>query len=81
MPTVNVGVRQKGRLAAKSVIHCTTTVESIKNAIEDAVAKRYKPKEWPVSNPYGVGNASSEIIKMIKEMRFLPMKSFHDLKV
>ncbi|HHH1036041.1 TPA: UDP-N-acetylglucosamine 2-epimerase, partial [Yersinia enterocolitica] len=33
VPTVNIGQRQDGRLAAKSVINCTANVESIKKAI------------------------------------------------
>lgn len=81
VPTVNIGFRQKGRLAAKSVLHCSADFAAIKRTIDLAVSKRYKQANEKIVNPYGQGDASSQVIDMIKTMRFSPMKTFHDLKV
>ncbi|EKM33803.1 UDP-N-acetylglucosamine 2-epimerase family protein, partial [Vibrio harveyi] len=42
VPTVNIGSRQKGRLAAKSVLNAAATKESISNTISLAVSRKYK---------------------------------------
>jgi UDP-hydrolysing UDP-N-acetyl-D-glucosamine 2-epimerase len=81
VPTVNVGLRQKGRLAAKSVLHCATVDEDILEAIELAVSRKYKQKDEVIINPYGQGDTSSLVIEMIKSLDFTPMKVFHDLGV
>jgi UDP-N-acetylglucosamine 2-epimerase (non-hydrolysing) len=81
VPTVNLGLRQKGRLAAKSVLHCAATEDAILEAIELAVSRKYKQKNEEISNPYSKGDASSRIIEMIKSFKFSSMKVFHDLEV
>ncbi len=53
VPTVNIGARQKGRLAAKSVLNTTATKESISNAIGLAVSRKYKAEDENIANPYG----------------------------
>lgn len=80
VPTVNIGVRQKGRLAAKSVINAKPTTLSISEAIKVAIANGYKEKGEAVVNPYGQGNASRQLIEMIKDMKFNPCKQFFDIK-
>ena len=81
VPTVNIGLRQKGRLAAKSVLHCAATYDEILKTIELATSRKYKQKNEEVVNPYGMGDASSRIIDMIKKCKFSAMKTFHDLDV
>jgi|TARA_B110000879_G_C11183395_1_gene519800 UDP-N-acetylglucosamine 2-epimerase (non-hydrolysing) len=80
VPTVNVGVRQQGRLAAKSVLHCSATVDGILEAIALAVSRNYKKEDEKILNPYGQGNASLKVIKMIKSFNFSRMKVFYDLE-
>ncbi|MDO6579733.1 UDP-N-acetylglucosamine 2-epimerase [Photobacterium sp. 2_MG-2023] len=79
VPTVNIGSRQKGRLAAKSVIHAEPNKEAIISAIGTALNRSYKAKEEKVSNPYGAGDSSSKVIEMIKGLRFVPCKKFYDI--
>ena len=81
VPTINIGLRQKGRLAAKSVINCAPNIFVIKEAIDIAISKKYKIKGEKILNPYGQGDASSKVIKMIKNMTFSPMKTFYDMEV
>ena len=80
VPTVDIGVRQKGRLAAKSVLNCSADEESIIEAIESAVSRSYKSANEKIHNPYGSGNASAQAIEMLKNLDFEPTKSFYDIK-
>ncbi|WP_299266775.1 UDP-N-acetylglucosamine 2-epimerase [uncultured Psychrosphaera sp.] len=80
VPTVNIGVRQKGRLAAKSVLNCDATKEAISSTIKSAVLRSYKTAGEEIINPYGAGNASAQVIKMLKSLEFEPSKPFYDLK-
>ena len=79
VPTVDIGARQKGRLAAKSVLHCEVNQADIERAILSAVARDYKEPTEAIDNPYGQGNTSGKVIEMIKTLDFNPCKTFHDL--
>jgi UDP-hydrolysing UDP-N-acetyl-D-glucosamine 2-epimerase len=80
VPTVNIGMRQKGRLAAKSVLHCDANKTDIQQTMQIAIEQHSKGFDEIVSNPYGRGDASGQIIAMIKSMRFDRVKSFYDLR-
>ena len=81
VPTVNIGVRQKGRLSAKSVINCNAERSSIVSAIDIALKRSYKTLDENIVNPYGEGDASQKVISMLKNLDFNPVKTFYDLKV
>ncbi|TOP14847.1 UDP-N-acetylglucosamine 2-epimerase (hydrolyzing), partial [Vibrio parahaemolyticus] len=71
VPTVNIGSRQKGRLAAKSVLNCKPDQIDISASIRAAVQRAYKKdSNEVVLNPYGEGNTSGQVIDMIKTLRF-----------
>ena len=77
VPTVNIGNRQKGRITGPTIINCEPERDSIKKAIEKAF-KFEKSTKW--EHPYGNGNASEQILKIIKDS--IPVKiskSFYDL--
>lgn len=63
IPTVNIGDRQKGRIMADSVISCEPECQSILNAME--LAMHMEPGEY--QSPYGTGNTSDQIVRIIKE--------------
>ncbi|TVL22547.1 UDP-N-acetyl glucosamine 2-epimerase [Shewanella xiamenensis] len=79
VPTVNIGVRQQGRLAAKSVLHCPANKEAIEQAIKIAITRGYKADNEIINNPYGQGDSSAQVIAMIKSLNFEPCKSFYNL--
>ncbi|USD60252.1 UDP-N-acetylglucosamine 2-epimerase (hydrolyzing) [Vibrio sp. SCSIO 43140] len=81
VPTVNIGSRQKGRLAAKSVLNAKATKQSISNAIALAVSREYKSPDERIINPYGQGDSSKQVIEMIKGLDFEPCKSFYDVNI
>lgn len=80
VPTVNIGMRQKGRLAAKSVLNCDATAVAIQTAIELAFSRTYKTSGEHIHNPYGQGNASQQVVSMLKNLKFASVKTFYDLK-
>ena len=80
VPTVDIGMRQKGRLAAKSVIHCAPEKNEIINAIQYGINKKYKVGQEEIINPYGQGDASGQIIRLLKELKESALKSFYDCK-
>lgn len=77
--TINIGMRQKGRLSAKSVIHCNLLKNDIVNAIYVGINKTYKINDEVIINPYGQGDASGQIVTLLKELNVSPFKSFYDL--
>ncbi len=79
VPSINIGIRQRGRLAAKSVLHCDVNSESIINAINIAISRCYKDIDEVIVNPYGEGDTSQRILNMIKQMKFTGVKPFYDL--
>jgi UDP-hydrolysing UDP-N-acetyl-D-glucosamine 2-epimerase len=80
VPTVNIGSRQKGRLAAKSVINAEPSSPSISNSIRTAITRSYKQLDESVNNPYGQGDTSGQVIEMIKSLKFEPSKIFFDIQ-
>ncbi|SHO57611.1 UDP-N-acetylglucosamine 2-epimerase [Vibrio quintilis] len=79
IPTVDIGVRQKGRLAANSVIHADADFVSIHRAIQMAVTDTGKEPSAAIENPYGQGNTSALVIEMIKTIPFEKCKPFFDV--
>jgi UDP-N-acetylglucosamine 2-epimerase (non-hydrolysing) len=79
VPTVNIGVRQQGRLAANSVLHCAATPSAIARTIKTAITRSDKTDSQAIENPYGKGDTSQQVIEMIKSLKFNPSKSFYDL--
>ena len=67
---LNIGVRQQGRLAAKSVLNCDVSVEAIVSAIRVAISKDYKHDLEMIVNPYGEGRASFNVIEMIEKWQW-----------
>ena len=79
--TINIGDRQKGRLKADSVINCEPTKESINRALNTLYNKDFQKDLLSVKNPYGDGNATKKIMKIIQNTP-LPAelkKEFFDL--
>jgi|APSaa5957512535_1039671.scaffolds.fasta_scaffold08674_3 GDP/UDP-N,N'-diacetylbacillosamine 2-epimerase (hydrolysing) len=79
--TINIGDRQKGRLKADSVIDCKPTKASIKQAIETLYSEDFRNILPAVQNPYGKGNASDKIMKILREVKIPEQlkKEFYDL--
>ena len=71
IPTVNIGDRQRGRLMAESVISCEANTEEISNAITRALSDEFRQRISGIKNPYGDGNTSDKVIKIIYDYLFV----------
>ena len=76
IPTMDIGDRQKGRIAAESVIHCGYSTEEIKAGLERVVA--YKANK--IDNPYYKEGTCDAILKVIKTYPLdnIVQKHFYD---
>jgi len=79
VPTVNIGTRQLGRLAAKSVLHCEGKFLAIQASIGNALSSAFKIQAKTTVNPYGQGNASQAVVKVLESTQLSTIKRFHDL--
>ena len=81
--TVDIGDRQKGRLAADSVIHCEPTRDDIREALRRIYEPPFRSALPYIRNPYGNGGASRSIVEVIKghALDHLLKKSFFDLPI
>lgn len=70
IPTINIGERQKGRIAGETVIQCEPEADSIDKAIEQSLSKEFRGKITKAVNPYGDGNTSDKIVRVIKDYLF-----------
>lgn len=69
LPVVNIGNRQKGRLHATNVQFVEHSVPDIINAINRAIYDiGYRKMVQNCINPYGDGNASEKIAKILSEI-------------
>lgn len=85
VPTVNVGVRQDGRLRAKSVIDVPEEEAAIVAAMKTALAPEFRRAIAADKPPYGrPGNATAAVIAALEGVDFSVLaarKPFHDLPV
>ena len=83
-PTVNIGDREKGRVAAESVINCAPLSGSIVKALKTAFSPGFNDLCSKVKNPYGNGGAAGKIYKILREKlkgRVKTNKTFYDLRI
>jgi UDP-N-acetylglucosamine 2-epimerase (non-hydrolysing) len=75
VPSVNVGQRQAGRLAASTVLHCGRSLAEIKTALADAMQLDCTA----VCNPYGDGEVSHKVVSLLKNVPLSSQKKFYDV--
>lgn len=79
IPTLNIGDRQKGRIAANSVIHCGISEEDILGGLNKALSMDIE--NMALYNPYEKAGTIKNILKVIKNVPLekLFRKSFYNL--
>lgn len=83
LPVVNIGDRQKYRDRAINVIDVENNGLKIINAIEYAISNEFRKTLQNIVNPYGDGNTSEKIVKILSEIKITPEilhKKWNDLK-
>jgi GDP/UDP-N,N'-diacetylbacillosamine 2-epimerase (hydrolysing) len=68
IPTVDIGNRQKGRIRARTVIHCDAIEKDILDAIHTGFSKTFRASIKGAVNPYGGGGASLRIKDTLKRI-------------
>lgn len=81
IPTVNIGIRQQGRLASQSVIHCGDSAGEIAFAISEALSPCCKGIAAKAPNPYYKDNTLALIVDAIATAPLdeLKIKKFYNL--
>lgn len=79
IPTVNIGVRQFGRLAAESVLHCPAETAAIVGTLHLALSDQFGARCRDAVNPYGQGNAAKQVTQVLGSFMGGTHKHFHDL--
>jgi UDP-hydrolysing UDP-N-acetyl-D-glucosamine 2-epimerase len=81
-PTVNIGIRQKGRIMAESIINCDDNKDDIIAAINCALSNDFKNTYKNKVPPYGNGGASTKIKDVLKncDLSKLLIKKFYDVE-
>jgi GDP/UDP-N,N'-diacetylbacillosamine 2-epimerase (hydrolysing) len=68
-PTLNLGIRQNGRVGANSIINCEKVSEkNIVKSLEKLKSKKFKRNLKNVKNPYEKLNTSNNILKILKKI-------------
>lgn len=79
-PTINIGVRQKGRIAPASVINCEPNKVDIFKAVQKAQSYNFKKAISNQDQIYGDGTATEKIMAVIRSNKDINLqKSFYDL--
>lgn len=81
IPTVNIGIRQRGRAAADSVIHCGDTADEIEAAITKALSPDFRLIAAKAENPYAKPATVATIVDKLcsVDIASLLPKKFHDI--
>jgi len=84
LPVVNIGDRQAGRFKPINIIDCPCAEESIIQAINQALSDKFKQSIAELDSPYGDGNTSIRIVKILESINFnnrsqFLKKGFYDL--
>ncbi len=81
IPTVDIGIRQKGRICAKSIIHCGDSADEIYRAIAYALSPSGRALAASASNPYHRSDTLERMVTAIADtpLEKLRTKTFYDL--
>jgi UDP-hydrolysing UDP-N-acetyl-D-glucosamine 2-epimerase len=70
LPTVNVGLRQKGRERARNVLDAEPNTETILAKIAEARSAAFRASLEGMTNPYGDGHAAERIVQVLTSCPF-----------
>ena len=81
IPTLDIGSRQGGRMAAESVWHCGTDKQSIVNGLKHFLSDEFRQIAAAASNPYEKEGTAESIFNIISTYPLdgITQKHFYDL--
>jgi UDP-N-acetylglucosamine 2-epimerase (non-hydrolysing)/GDP/UDP-N,N'-diacetylbacillosamine 2-epimerase (hydrolysing) len=74
IPAINVGLRQRGRMAGNNVIFCDSDAQSVSAALAKAFSQPFLDMVKLTRNPYGEGDSANQAYCMLKEMDLQSMR-------
>ena len=82
IPTLDIGNRQKGRIAAESVWHCDNDTSSIVKNLKKVLSDDFRELVKLAVNPYEKENTTANICRIISDfpLNDLKQKKFYDIK-
>lgn len=80
--TINIGDRQKGRVKAQSTLDIGVGAKEIVSAFNKINTSEFKTMLAKVTNPYGQGNSSRQVVDILKsfDLGALKTKRFYDIE-
>ena len=78
IPSINVGIRQRGRLQPASVINTETDAVAVGSAINQALSTDFSEFCRSVVNPYGDGHAAQKMLAVLQTSSLSTVKVFFD---
>lgn len=81
IPTLNIGIRQDGRIAATSVYHCATDKTSISAGLDHILSSEFRDIASKAQNPYEKEGTTQAIFDVISTypLEGIIQKKFYDL--
>lgn len=81
IPTLNIGDRQKGRLASKSVVNCGTSKDEVIAGLKLCLSEEMQKAVKTYENPYAKPDTANLIYQELKNVVLagLNLKTFYDL--
>ena len=68
LPTIDIGLRQKGRERARNVSDATPEADTILQKIGEARSEAFRSSLTGMENPYGDGHASEKIVQVLTKV-------------
>ena len=80
-PVVNIGERQRGRLAPANVVSCPGNPIAIRRALTRILSKNFRHRCADLKNPFGSGSAAQRIVARLRSFpdHSSCQKRFYDL--
>lgn len=82
IPTLNIGIRQDGRIAAASVVNCGVSKEEISCGLATVLSEEMRNKAKMVENPYAQPDTLEKIVEAVcsTPLDNIIIKPFYDLE-
>ena len=74
VPAINVGLRQRGRLAGENVLFCDGDRDAVDAAIAKAESAEFRELVKLVKNPYGSGRSAELALNLLLTSDFKAMR-------
>jgi UDP-N-acetylglucosamine 2-epimerase (non-hydrolysing)/GDP/UDP-N,N'-diacetylbacillosamine 2-epimerase (hydrolysing) len=79
IPTLNIGDRQKGRIAPASVLYCNPEKADIIEKLTTIMQPDFVEYFKNIKNPYDKPDTAREIVRIIKQQKINTVKKFYNL--